>query len=237
MRSTLIGLCLLAAAPAFGVTIMSNDVCPPAADSVPCILDTDLNLSGPAAILLDFGNRPFVMKRRQITADTTVIIRAGSVTLEPGARIAAPAWGVELLARTGDVLIQASGNTLARIDVSATLVDDDGGDVSIRAFRNVGIQGRILSSGDSGGSIDLTADTGNISVELEGSVEAVGNGEGDGGWLDFAAGADVTLAPKAQIRLRGSDFGGELDVSAGDDVDFQGEVDADGGGDSVERST
>lgn len=103
----------------------------------------------------------------------------------------------------------------------------DGGEIGIYAGRNivVGQWVRILSAGAApdGTGGDVTIDAGG-DFSLEGEVETRADGiQGDGGFLEIAAGGDVTVAATSLLSVDGGSVG-YLDIDAAGDVDLDGAI-------------
>lgn len=110
---------------------------------------------------------------------------------------------------------------------SADNFGGDGGEIGLYAGRHivVGQWVRILSAGAApdGAGGDLTLDAGS-DFSLEGEVETRADGiDGDGGYLDIAAGGDVTVAATALLSVDGGSVG-YLDIEAAGDVDLDGAI-------------
>ncbi|MFM7736863.1 MAG: hypothetical protein ACKPBU_12895, partial [Alphaproteobacteria bacterium] len=160
----------------------------------PCIVAGSWTL--PAGTHLDFGTSTSL----RLKAGTTILVGAaagvrtlellaGSIVLEPGARIVGSGDDAVILlgARTGDVEVQAAGTTVARIlaDSAASATQaGSAGSISIEASGGVNIAG-LLDASASGedavaGAIDIVA-VGAVSVTRDLAFGATGPGSWGGG--------------------------------------------------------
>jgi hypothetical protein len=153
----------------------------------------------------------------------TMIIRADSITLEPGARIIAttdpnPADGnpiggsfVSLEAVNGDLLLQATASA-AKIDTRG----NSAGGIDLSASADLVVAGDLLANGaggddPTGGSVDLTAG-GTISLMSDISSTG-GGGFGSGGAVTLSAGGSIAVDGAIDTTGGGLD-GGDVSIAS-----------------------
>ena len=113
----------------------------------------------------------------------------------------------------------------------------DGGSVTLLAARDVGVGGSIsvggagsaLEGGGAGGDVDLEGTAGNVSVP--GTIDNHGAApDGDAGDVVITAGVDYVQSGMVLNDSNGTDgCGGGVDIQAGRQADFRGDVDLSGG--------
>lgn len=196
----------------------------------------------PAGTRLDFGTTTALRLRAGATLTLgpgsgpgSLALLAGSIVLEPGARILGSGDGAAVLlaARTGGVELQAAGTTLSRIlvDSAAGTAGQSGsaGSITIEAGGPVSVAGVLDASGSgedsTGGSIEIVAG-GNVTLARDLAFGASGPGSW-GGTLAIDAGGGVTLS--GALLGPGTGQGGEVAIVAGGDVALARKVDLGGG--------
>ena len=187
-----------------------------------CTLTHDVAITG--SCTLDAETRPFSVgaaRTIHIAPGGDLTVKAGSFTMQPGAFIdgRGPANAAEVgrgasltVIAAGDVVLQRSGVTQARIDVSAASFP---GRIDIRSGGSVDIAGPLTAKSSAtradangfGGFVGIEAAD---SVNLENLID-VSNADG-GGTIIIAAGSDVVVK-----GLRGNG-GGSVDIAAGGNV-------------------
>lgn len=215
--------------PRTGSATTAADLCPPAAD--PC--NVTANVTATSGSTIDVGTRALVVKsgRTLGIAAGTLSIVAGSLVLEPGAVLGGTTTGntgASIAVRTtGAVLIDRSGNTRARVELSALL---EGGELNVEAGGPVTVHGSLLAKAinieGSGGDIDISSGG---AVLVDGEVNVGGGAQGQGGDVFLSAGANLTVT--VPISAEGGDLdGGSIDLSAGGDILTTGRLDVSGAG-------
>src|SRR6185295_10117198 len=195
LRLLCFGATLLGAATA-GATV-ANDICAPSAN--PCVVARDFVLT-PTSIL-NFGTRAL-----QITSagsldagGTTMVIMAGSVVLQAGARLTSVGGDIDIVT-TGGIQV-LTGSRIARIDTSGP----DAGLIILQAGGPVQIDGDLMADATStvgdGNSIDITGST--ITVGPTARLFSQGGRTGFGDEISLTAPGNITV-------------NGELDASGGD---------------------
>ncbi len=190
--------------------------------------------------VIDLGGRglQFGPAARVIVGAGDVVILAGPVQVQAGARIAGTA-GLALttfeIDSTGAIRVDATGGTRGRIDLSA---DEIAGSVTLSAQTGITVTGDLIADGTtpdgSGGSINLLTAGGDVLVS--GSLSVQGGSNADGGLIFAQAPGRVDLSQVVDIS--GGDFGGgELDIAAGGDAIVRQSVNASGGGLSGDGGT
>lgn len=232
LGSILVPALLLAATPA-GATV-ADDLCPAAAD--PCVFGGTLTVA--PGSLLDFGSRAVQLSASaRLTVASSFTVRAGSFRMLPGARITGTSdiSGANVRIETaGDLALEASGNTRARIDVSA---GEAPGLVDLVAGGSIAMAGALIANGINtfagDGFVNMIA---GANVLLDGDLQLKGASEGGGGSLFVSAPGTVeVLRP---IDLSGGDVGGgDFDVQAGGDVTVRAQINVNGGGLSGDGGT
>ena len=183
------------------------------------------------------------------------VTAAGDITSQLNSSISATAgsgvYGDVDLSADGDVrlgdLVNVNGNDGGTLKISAggdvELADvkvtggaGDGGEVTIEAGRGVVLHKSILANGgatidggNSGGSIDITADFGDVSVANDLQAQGAGDG-GDGGTVSVVARGAIQIASAAVVSARasGQSDGGDVSLTAGAALGIEGRVDASG---------
>jgi cysteine-rich repeat protein len=217
---------------------VATDLCPSGAD--PCEINTAITVD-PGSVIDLTGRALQLDAAGRITLGAGAVqILAGSVRLLPGARITgatgAAASSLEI-DTTGDIVLQASGSTLSRIDLSASPVA--GGAITLKAGGAITVAGNITSDGPSteatGGNISLISAAGDLVVS--GTLSSSGGSDGSGGFITIEAdGGKIDLVQPVDIS--GGEFGaGELSVMASGDVIVRQGINASGGGLSGDGGT
>jgi len=166
---------------------------------------------------LDFGDgTQLVLKATAIvtlggSGPRSLTMRAGSIVMEPGARILGNGDGAQitLQATMGNLVLQSSGATLSRIVVAS----DNAGGIDLSASGNIDVSGLLdatSTSDDSvGGSISITAG-GTVAINRDIDFDATGS---------FASGGDLTVSAGTGATVNGIldgtgvGDGGSVDVS------------------------
>ncbi|MEW6270252.1 MAG: hypothetical protein AB1689_13255 [Thermodesulfobacteriota bacterium] len=187
---------------------------------------------------LDFGDTTdLVFAGSAVVQVNDAAFRAGSITLEAGARLVgggAYCAGVSLETAGGDIVLQENAGVLSRIELSgacagsASLYTSPTGDVRIDGVIDTSAVGGYYNSG---GSIGISS-SGALSVR--GRLAANGGGStGGGGFVMLEAnGGDVLV--DATLEVASGVSGGVIEVLAygGGDASVDGNVDIRGGLDS-----
>jgi len=214
------------------------------------------NVSGPKSVdadsLLDFAGVHLVFKTGSVVTlevsgnARSMTIRAGRITMEPGARILAVTdpdpsptflYGrgtVDLEATSGPLVLQSSGTTTSRIDVQGNWA----GIIRLTATTDLTVDGSLIARGIGAdayaGEVELYAG-GAITVSRD--VGLVASGElGQGGTFTAEAGGNVSI--EAMLDTSGGGFGGgEIAIlsTAGDVATeiLQSNATADGAGGEI----
>jgi len=158
-----------------------------------------------------------------LTLDAAGVLNAAGDLLAKGTpgdagSISITAGGDVTLA--GEVHLEAGGNGL-------------GGDLSATAGGAIDASGTVVdtSGGFQGGSIDLEAGT---TLSTAGKLDVSGNGAGsDAGFLVLNANGAITVGGRVAADGSGSldfgGFGGDVSMSAGGNLELDGQIDAQGG--------
>jgi cysteine-rich repeat protein len=187
-----------------------------------------------AGSMLDFEGRDLVLAPSAVLSigpgpDLRLAwFTAGSVTLQPGARILGGGEHatVVLVATAGNVELLASGTTRSRIDVSSTFR----GEIALGASGGVVVAGLLDASGTAGGdggTIAIRANGGDVSVAETIDARGLG-GSNTGGSVSIEATGSITLA---DVDASGGNFfgGGSISLASGGDISLGGALDADAG--------
>src|SRR6516165_7214803 len=143
-----------------------DDLCAPAAD--PCVVNTALTLT-PGSVI-DLGGRAlqFGPAARVVVGAGDVLIKAGPVELQAGARITATtavALTMFEIDSSDTIRLDAVGSTRSRIDLSAAAL---AGSLTLNAQSGITVAGDLIadatSSEGSGGSITLLTTTGDVLI-------------------------------------------------------------------------
>src|SRR5262245_33509103 len=219
---------------------VATDLCPSAQD--PCEVNTALTVD-PGSVI-DLGGRGLQLDAaaRVTLGAGAVQILAGSVRLRAGARITgatgAAASSLEI-DTTGDIVLEASGSTLSRIDLSTAFNGNAGGTITLKAGGAITVAGTIASNGPnteaSGGDMVLTSAAGDLIVS--GSLSAKGGSDGSGGFISVEAdGGKIDVAQPVDVS-GGTFDGGEFDLTASGDVIVRQAINVSGGGDGGSGGT
>lgn len=217
---------LLLAVPAAATT--PADLC----TGNPCVV------SGAHAVdagsVLDFGPAvelrfaPSAVVTIRAGVPRTLSLSAGAIVLQPGAAIVGGELAVVSLdATAGELRLERSGATAARIDVSA----NQAGSVTLTASAGVVLAGSVEARGSGrdaqGGTITVSSGAQTL---VTGSLLASATGNGSaGGSIELAA--EGSIAVDGTLSAAGNDFGGGTIVVAarGGALDLAGSVDVRGG--------
>jgi cysteine-rich repeat protein len=178
--------------------------------------------------VLDFSGRLVTMTASaRFDIDwAAVILRVDSLTMAPGAYIdgrglatTAPGnrGGAISISASGDVTLQKSGATRARIEVSANKA---AGFIDIDAGGSITMNGKLeaaqLTSGANGGRISMDAG-GNITSGPGSELTATGGSlsELGGGTVDLGAGGTIQLGDVVDVS---GGRGGTIDLGAAGDI-------------------
>jgi cysteine-rich repeat protein len=213
-----------------------DDLCAPAAD--PCVVNTALTLT-PGSVI-DLGGRAlqFGPAARVVVGAGDVLVKAGPVELQAGARITATtavALTTFEMDSSDTIRLDALGSTRSRIDLSAAAL---AGSLTLNAQNGITVAGDLIADGTSsegsGGNMTLLTTTGDVLIS--GSLSVQGGSDADGGTIFIQAPGKVDLSQV--IDISGGDFGaGELDVTAGGDAIVRQNINASGGGLSGDGGT
>ncbi len=215
--------------------VVTSDLC----SGDPCTISGSWTL--PPGTRLDFG--PTTALR--LKAGTTVSVGpgsgsrvlgllAGSIVLEPGARILGGGDDAVVLleARRGDVELQAAGTTGSRILVDATAGSTrsgSAGSIGIEAAGSITIAGTLDASASgedsAGGSIDLVAG-GSVALSRDVAFGASGPGSW-GGTFSVEAGGPVSIG--GALLGAGTGQGGEVAIASLSAISVTRRVDLAGG--------
>jgi hypothetical protein len=212
---------LLLAVLAASATPAMAQLCPGVTD--PCVISTNTNVA--SETVLDIGTRGLV-----IAPSTTVnvqgagvlTIRAGSVTLETNAKIVAS--GANALG--GIVTIVSKGPFSMQAGSQIDVGSGNGGSVDVTAETgDIVMNGRIKADGSLrqgyGGDVSFTTLAGNITLGGLGVNTTGGDVFGGGGALFVDAFGSATLA--GTMLSKGSD-GGDVEIFSGGDTTVQNGV-------------
>jgi len=163
---------------------------------------------GPAALVL---GGTAVVTVAPASPQSTMTLRAASITLQAGAKILAEGGVVKLISTVGAVTLNSAGLTRSIIDVGA----NSAGEIDIQAATNAVIGGRLLADGNGedseGGFISITAGQLVSNTEL---IDASSIGVFSfGGEIDITGGTGVTVNGPIDLHGGGSD-GGFLEITA-----------------------
>jgi cysteine-rich repeat protein len=265
VRATVAALLAALLVPGGAGATTAADLCAPAA---PACVVTQSREVDPGSIL-DFGSRPLTV-RAGASLDVgpgTMTIMAASLTLEPGAALLARGRGTSergglvSVTTTGDIRLAASGQTRARIDLSAR---DAGGRLRLRAGGSIDLQGDLAAqattAGGVGGGLDIDA-LGSVILAAGAQLKASGGGAarggsvtvagtegvllagpidasgGDGGIITLITDESITTSPAARLDARATgafNDGGDLVMVAGGSVSIAGPLLGRGSGSTTE---
>ncbi|MDX2169138.1 MAG: hypothetical protein SF182_18865 [Deltaproteobacteria bacterium] len=244
-------LALLTASPAAATT--ANDLC--AADADPCLVNSSRAVTNGS--IIDVGARTLRIGNNGTLAvgSGAMTLRGAAVRVDPGGRVTARGTADS---GGGRVTIEAGS-----IDVNG-LVDLNGAPGGIGTLTATGavviggtVQARFISTEDTGGIIDVTADAVTISGSLDvqggffdfggdititaGSALTVSgtvlaNG-GDGGTADLTSGGFIEITSGGAVRANATGTagaGGDVSVAAAGALRFDGEASASGRNGSAE---
>ncbi len=230
-------------------SLASAQLCPPAAD--PCVVTSSVTVTAPS---IDLGDRALVINAgRTVTVRAIQFeLRAGSVLLQPGARILAPGAGgfgpIVTITTARDIILQRAGTSVSRIDLSADstggilylvagedvrsdgLIDAralDGGEITVTASGEVALGGSGVTApggaGGSGGEIMVSAASG---IGVDGLLD-VGAGDLGAGRIELDTQGDLRVGPAATLDVRATGLGtaGTLRLHAAGMVELGGVVD------------
>ncbi len=183
-------------------------LCDPTDD--PCVVERDVEIDTATVFL---GGRALVVPSgRTLTVRTELEVQGvGTLTLAPNARIVLPDDGRILFEVAGDVRLEPGSAIVATSSGDAT--------VQIYSFGGVVMRGAIRANsasrdGDGGG---VFIEGGNVEIAGDGIEASGGNRFGAGGWIAVDATGDLTVA--APIVGRGGEGGGAaVDLYAEDDL-------------------
>jgi cysteine-rich repeat protein len=185
----------------------ANDVC----SGDPCVLSSGITVT-PGSVL-DFGTRAFRMTPRGglFAGDGDALtIRAGSVTMEPGAIIRGPlivSTGAQIrIETTGNIVLQRNGSTRARIDAHGQL---GGGGIVLDAGGAVDLAGDLRVDGTAadanGGQVVIDTTGGTGALTMTGDINGMGGLASGGGSVTIETGG--ALVAGAMDLTGGSDGG------------------------------
>ena len=192
----------------------ANEVC----SGDPCVLAHGVTVT-PGSVL-DFGARAFrITQAGGLFAGEgdTLVVRAGSVVMEPGAIIRGPlvpSTGVQVrIETTEDIAIQRNTRSRARIDAHGQAT---GGVIVLDAGGNIDLGGDLRVDGTTadgaGGTVDLDTTRGTGALTMTGDVNASGGLANGGGRVVIqTAGALVA----GGMDLSGGSDGGSIDMTSG----------------------
>jgi len=181
---------------------VADDVCAPSAD--PCVFTPGQLVDVPVNSTLDFGSRAVVMAagsgtKLQVAPGVSVIVRAGSFTMNAGSGVIGPSSQVTIDVEH-DIVIARDGNSRARIDVADDL---DPGSIFLRT-----------QSGD---------------VLIDGIVDARGKSTDAGfGFINVLVGGDFVMPGEIRASGLGLAGGGEIVVDASGEINVSGFIDVSG---------
>jgi hypothetical protein len=208
----------------FNVTVLAGDI------NV-SVSGVGIKLRGVANAYAEGGVGRFVARRR-CSGDTTLICRTDTTCAAAGAGTCSVGTGnVVIDGRingTADdpasVTIEAAGDIWVKrvITTNATYLDSDGGDIELDAVGSVTLDAKLQSTAGSdgtGGDICVLAG-GDITVNAV--IDADG-GDFDGGFVELDADGDLVVYQDITANaVSGEGFGGEIDLSAGNDLKLIG---------------
>src|SRR5439155_128763 len=225
----LLAAALLASARV-GATTAADIPCDDPDPTVPCVFSGSLTVAPGST--LDFGTRAFSIGPSGILTageGNSLTIKAPAVRLQAGALLCtAPASGVGAnvtVETTGDILLERSGPTRARIDLSAATT---GGQLTLTAGGSVNSAGDLLVKGTPGdaGSISISAVG---AATLAGEVHLEAGIDGLGGDLTVSAGGAIA-ASGPLVDSSGGLKGGSIDLEAGGSLSTSAKLDVSGNG-------
>jgi cysteine-rich repeat protein len=204
---TVLGIAGQAAAACTTFTVTTADqICPAAAIS--CVVSQTFCIANGAT--LDFATRDLVIKQRgKIDVGSgSMQIKAASITMEGGSAL----LGVPDLGAGGSIIAEATtGDLVVQKDALIDVGGSPAGRVDLTAAGNLRVAGALRANGasddDDGGSVSMDAD----SVDLPGTLEFFGKGEGFSGDATLLAVQGFSLA--GIVDGSGQD-GGSLDIDA-----------------------
>jgi cysteine-rich repeat protein len=182
----------------------ATQLCAPAAN--PCEITAACTV--PAGATFDIGNRALVIKASKTltigAGDLPLTITAGSILLEPGAKIIATGvtgtfgtGGNLTLMSHSTITVQSQGTSRAKISVSGFF---EAGFAELVADGNIAFNGSIDANSASadgfGGAIDFTSTNGSVTVDGMG-LEAIGGNRGENG----ASGGEVVIFAHGNITV------------------------------------
>lgn len=227
LRILLLLACLAPVARAHAT--VADDLCAPAVD--PCLVNTTISVT--AGSTIDLGARALVLggSARLLFSSGPTTLRAGSLRLQPGARItgatngAASRIGVDLL---GDLEMQAAGSLRARVELSNAT---EGGELRAYLGGTARLDGDVVANATSndgfGGLLEIAA-AGDV-LAGGGSLVLRGGSLAGGGTVLLSAAGRAALG--ARVDVTGGEFGGgDIDVEAGSDLAVSAPLDLNGGG-------
>lgn len=253
----LLAVCALSAAESLAICPDAGQIgaafnCPGASQT--CTLTSNVTIDD--GCVLDFGERPVVLRATMSVGSGNVQIRAASFAITaPGGLINGQGLGDTFpddrgaflfIATAGDVSLQTSPS----INVSGNA---SGGDIVVEAGGSVEVTGRLeagnIGSFSGGGGITIRAEGnihttgpliatggtefcgGSVDLEAQGSIDLDGNVEvrgNDGGQVDISAGQSIAVEQIDALGIGDAGEGGCIDLSAGTDLDIVTLLHADG---------
>ena len=210
LRIALVSIAFLAGREALATTAADVPCLLTSPAPMPCIVNSTFAVA--AGSILDFGTRALTIgSQGELNAGGgNMSIIAAAVVVQAGGGLFSRAGNIDVTT-TGDIRIEASGNSRGRVDVSGP----SGGFVTLTAGGNLVVVGQLLAVGDlasgGGGSIDVTG----TNVTISGRVSAIGGGQ-------TGFGGDVSVA----AVIGGVTISGTIDTSAADGGSIT--VDSDG---------
>jgi cysteine-rich repeat protein len=182
----------------------ATQLCP--ANANPCEVTAACTV--PAGSTFDLGNRAFIIRTSKTltvgAGDLPLTIMAGSILLEPGARIIATGvtgtfgtGGSVSLISQSTITVQSQGTSRAKISVSGAF---EAGFAELNAQGNIAFNGSIDANCASldgyGGAVDFTSVNGSVTIDGMG-IEAIGGGRGENG----ASGGEVVVFSDGDITV------------------------------------
>ena len=169
----------------------------------------------------------------QATGGTFTITAAGRVRLDADVDVQGSDGGSFSATAGADVVVD-------RVLASSTGAGGSGGAISLSAGTSAQMNGVVLArgttsgdgtSGGDGGTVDVTAGFGDLTI-LDDVAPEGGSPDGSGGELSLTAAGSVVVQSTSTLSARangGGGLGGDFSVDAGLDVTFNGGVDVSGG--------
>jgi hypothetical protein len=208
---------LVAAAPAAAQLPCVN----PAAD--PCLINSSVDL---ATGIYDIRPKSLSLGNKQLTITGVgeLQILANNITFQPGGRLVAD--GTEgnttiTLEATGTIDLQSQGTSKSKIDVSGNF---NGGTINLHSVGDLSVNGTLIANASNtlgyGGPINVTSDTGNVTITGDPSegLRSLGNAQGGGGTIAIEATLGA-VSISTQIVAKGGDCSScEIDLTAGTDL-------------------